>query len=224
MAPPPLHDAASSWLGWDSRTGQTVRHPQLQGLPDSPTNLTASPRKYGFDATMKAPFRLADDATISDLRAACADRLPELGASFGEAVSARLLVSAFNGFVAAIPSEPSETLNALAAGLVEEFDDFRAPLTDEELNKRRSSRLTSRQEQLLRTWGYPFVMEAFQFHMTLTGQRPHAEALVIADVLKRHFARVMPDPFEVRTIALLGEATNGFFHVIEEYPLASRSN
>ena len=35
--------------------------------------LTTEPRRYGFHATIKAPFRLAEDASPSDLSAALAE-------------------------------------------------------------------------------------------------------------------------------------------------------
>jgi hypothetical protein len=38
-----------------------------------------------------------------------------------------------------------------------------------ELEKRRTAGLSARQEELLSVWGYPYVMDEFRFHMTLTG-------------------------------------------------------
>jgi hypothetical protein len=53
---------------------------------------------------------------------------------------------------------------------VREFDGFRAPLTPEDRARRNPSALTPRQCDYLDRFGYPYVMEDFRFHMTLTGR------------------------------------------------------
>jgi hypothetical protein len=64
---------------------------------------------------------------------------------------------------------------------VQGFDDFRAPATDAELARRAPASLTPRQRELLKTWGYPYVLDEFRFHLTLTdripdGQHPEVSA------------------------------------------------
>ena len=53
-------------------------------------------------------------------------------------------------------------LGRLAAACVRDFDSFRAPLSPEELAKRRAVDLTARQEELLVEWGYPYVFDEFE--------------------------------------------------------------
>ncbi len=43
------------------------------------------------------------------------------------------------------------------------------PLTDAELARRRRAALTPEQDALLQAWGYPYVLEHFRFHLSLTG-------------------------------------------------------
>ncbi len=217
MAPDELHGQASRWLGWDSRKGKQTEHPALEGLPASVADLTATPRKYGFHGTMKPPFRLAEGLTQSDLEAVCASRL---GALQG-AVVERMVVQPLDGFVALVPQTPSDSLNRLCNAVVEGFEDFRAPLNEAELAKRRKAHLTAAQEANLVRWGYPYVMSEFRFHMTLSGRLSAEDARKLATRLQDHFAPLIPQPFPVTSISLLGEDANGFFHVIASYALAS---
>ncbi|MBV6658578.1 MAG: DUF1045 domain-containing protein [Devosiaceae bacterium] len=216
MAPAALHKAASAWLGWDSRTGQRLEHPVVDGVEGEPEELTATPRKYGFHATIKPPFRLKEGITDEVLQQTCRERCAELGAI----ALPSLVVRSFKGFVAMVPGEPSAALQTLAADVVERFDDLRAPLTDEELAKRRKSGLTDKQKALLQTWGYPHVMDEFQFHMTLSGRQSEPKSVALAAALAAHLHPLTPRPFPIESMALLGEDEAGFFHVIDDYPLA----
>jgi hypothetical protein len=217
MAPNELHGEASQWLGWDSRKGKQIEHPTLEGLPASVADLTATPRKYGFHGTMKPPFRLAHGKTQGDLETACATRLGAMGPASVE----RMVVQPIDGFVALVPQTPSESLNRLCNEVVAGFEDFRAPLNGAELTKRRKSRLTEAQEANLARWGYPYVMAQFRFHMTLSGRVTGDDASKLATRLQNHFAPLIPQPFPVTSISLLGEGDDGFFHVIDAYALAS---
>ena len=50
-----------------------------------------------------------------------------------------------------------------------------APLTPVELERRRAAGLTPEEDALLLRWGYPFVLERFRFHLSLTGALRDAE-------------------------------------------------
>ena len=63
-------DFGAAWLGWDAGRGVAVAQPVLPGLDIAA--LTAAPRKYGFHATLKPPFRLADGTSAADLAQATA--------------------------------------------------------------------------------------------------------------------------------------------------------
>ena len=207
-------DAASAWLGWNSATGQAMAHPHVPDLPVSVADLTATPRKYGFHGTIKPPFVLAEGASVDGLHAAarafCATRAP---------VSIPALeVRRLGGFVAIVPTEPSEALADLAAASVVALDTFRAPPSEAELARRRKAGLSDRQEALLAQWGYPYVMEEFRFHLTLTGRTDQAEAVCAA--LAAHFAPVLPTPFVIDSLALMGEDADGMFHLVQRYTLS----
>src|SRR6516165_8839808 len=61
----PLTTAVALWLGRDAFTGRPQPTP-----PDATVDvgtITAEPRRYGFHATMKAPFRLPRDRGLAEL-------------------------------------------------------------------------------------------------------------------------------------------------------------
>lgn len=159
-----LHRFGSTLLGYDAVSGDELRFPD--GVAPDWREVTEDPRKYGFHATLKAPTALADGRSEAELLDACA-------AFAGRARRIPLIepvVDAISGFIAVIPAKLSDELQQLAADCVTEFDAFRAPLTQEDRARRRPERLTERQRDYLDRWGYPYVMEEFRFHMTLTGR------------------------------------------------------
>lgn len=205
----------ASWLGWDSVAGQALAHPALDGLPRPVEEITATPRKYGFHGTVKPPFRLADGLS----EAALHDATGALCAALAPVEIPALSLRRLGGFVAVIPVEHSEPLSRLAADVVSGLDAFRAPASEAELAKRRKSGLSERQEYLLARWGYPYVMDEFRFHLTLTGKLG-AEAAPMAERLRSHFTPVLPQPFLVNSLCLMGEDESGFFHVLHRYTLS----
>lgn len=206
--------AASSWLGWDNVAGRAVPHPAIADIPAPVETLTATPRKYGFHGTIKAPFVLAQRHNATDLHNAlgafCATRAPVQVPD--------LEVRQLGGFVAVVPATRASALADLAGETVEALDAFRAPPSEGELARRRKAGLSDRQEALLQRWGYPYVMEEFRFHMTLTGRTPDAET--VRTVLAEHFAPVLPRPFVIDSLALMGEAADGHFHLVHRYTLS----
>ena len=209
-------DATASWLGWDAARGDRVAHPVLDGLPADVAALTAEPRKYGFHGTIRAPFRLADGVTPRELTAAVgglAERLRPV-------VFPRLVLRAMQGFLALLPDGDDSALLALGAEVVRTLDPLRAVLTADEIARRDPARLTERQRELLGLWGYPYVMEEFRFHLTLTGRLPEAKAEVVRAILGRWLAPVLPEPFVIEDLCLFGEDAAGRFHLVSRHALA----
>ena len=177
FVPPPdsvLYRFGASVLGYDSHRGESLDFPD--GVPAGWPEIVREPQVYGFHATLKAPFRLADGYRESDLLEAFAAGLPGQTAVQGGLLAIRPIGS----FVAMTPTVPATPVNALAATCVRAFDRFRAPLSDDERAKRLQAPLTPAQRAHLEQWGYPYVFDAFRFHMTLTGSVDadrHAEAL-----------------------------------------------
>ena len=147
---------------------------------------------------MKAPFALADGATpealIDAVRAFAADRDAVAGP--------RRTVAALGRFVALVPDGPSPEISTLAAGVVEHFDRFRAPLEGADRAKRLASNLTDRQRTLLDRWGYPYVFDAFRVHMTLSGpldDRTRTTVISAAQTAARSFLEM---PFVLDRLAV----------------------
>lgn len=205
----------AAWLGWDTQAGHPAAHPELDGLPRPLADITETPRKYGLHGTLKPPFKLADGQTEQAL----ADALAAFCAGRAPVVLDGLAVTRLGGFVALTPVGDVTALSALASAVVAAFEPFRAPLTDAQLARRRAAGLTDRQEALLTRWGYPYVMEEFRFHLTLSGKLgPDADA--VAAVAQAYVAPALPAPFPITGLSLCGEDAAGRFHVIHRYPLS----
>lgn len=214
--PGPLADFGAAWLGWDCLAGRNVDHPEVPGLPVPLAEITETPRKYGMHATMKPPFRLCDGAGEAALRAAfegfCRTATP---VSLDGLTLARL-----GRFLALVPQGDETHLRSLAANTLHAFEPFRAPLTEVELARRRAAGLSPEQDALLLQWGYPHVMQAFRFHMTLTGKLPRKQAIQTQTALAPIIDPLVPRPFFITSLSLMGEDALGRFHLIEQRALS----
>jgi hypothetical protein len=103
--------------------------------------------------------------------------------------------------------------------VVERLDPLRAPLTDAEIARRRPERLTPRQRELLDQFGYPYVMEEFRFHLTLSGRLTDDQMAMLRPLALAHFDGLQPEPFVLEDLCLFGEAADGRFHLLNRYPL-----
>lgn len=204
--------AAAAWLGWDAGQGQGVAQPD-PGL----AKITAEPRRYGFHGTLKPPFRLADGVGFEELCAATAT----LAARLPTVVLPGLEMVSLHGFLALVPQGDLGALQGLAAEVVSGLEPFRAPLTDAEIARRKPDSLTPRQRDLLGAYGYPYVMEQFQFHLTLTGPLADAEQGEVAQAAALQFKAVLPRPFTVDDLCLFGEDAQGRFHLLHRYALTA---
>jgi putative phosphonate metabolism protein len=205
-------------LGYDAHTGNEVPFPAdaLRVAPDW-RDITADPRKYGFHATLKAPMALPPGRTEAELAAACA--------AFAQRARPipviRPIVDAISGFIAVIPGEPCPELQQLAADCVRDFDAFRAPLTDGDRARRNPAKLSERQRDHLDRWGYPYVMEEFRFHMTLTGRLDTERRGPIIDMLRQRFAGLHLDTLAIDRIALFRQNDAASrFRIVGEWALA----
>lgn len=170
--------AGHRWLGRDVASGEFLEQPKCPGLtPTRLAQLTAAARRYGFHGTLKPPFHLRDERRLPELRRAIATL-----AARQQAFSFQVSLAPLAGFLAWLPSSGMEAIAAVASACVTEFDDFRRPPSVEELVRRQSVGLSRSQEALLLRWGYPYVLEEFRFHLTLTdaASGPDAQALLAA--------------------------------------------
>lgn len=211
--PSPLADAAAAWLGWDCQRGH--RPVPIHDMPAFPPEVTAAPRKYGFHATLKAPFRLMPGVTAADLDRAVA----ELAQGMAPVILPGLALQRLGGFLALVPDCPAPTLMHLAGQVVRQLEPFRAPLNAFEIARRKPERLTERQRGHLIHWGYPYVMEEFRFHMTLTDDLSVDQSAAVAAALQRWLMPLVPRPFAIQDLCLFGEAEDGRFHLIARHAL-----
>jgi len=228
IAPPPDSDLwrfGCRVLGRDAATGATIEGFAPEGHdPSAWRDVAAEPRRYGFHATLKAPFRLREGRTLEDLEG----RIAEFAASVQAFDLGALRVASLRpvggdfGFVALTLSSRSADLVALEARALREFDCYRAPPSESEIARRRPDRLSARQREYLHAWGYPYVLEEFRLHFTLSG--PVSSPANLAPKLAEAFAREVPDStFAVDALALFEQRGGGDFHLLQRYRLEGRS-
>ena len=121
--------AGNSWLGRspvDVEDGGSARAAcPFPVDADWLWTMTASPRRYGFHATLKAPMHLAagtlPEDFIARVKAWAAER---------PVTKVRLQCATLGQFVALKPADQTstDTLRDLAGACVREFEDYRAPL------------------------------------------------------------------------------------------------
>jgi putative phosphonate metabolism protein len=175
------------WLGRDEHDNTALPQPGFAGIhPEELQALTAEPRRYGFHATLKAPFHLSAGHHEADLVA----RMRHLAQTLAPVALGPLQLATLGNFVAWVPEAPPAGLQSLAAACVTGLDDLRAPLSEADLARRRSAGLDAREAELLALHGYPHVLERFRFHMTLTGPVDAATAQRVCQALASQPARL----------------------------------
>ena len=214
----PLAEFARGWLGRDPETGDMRSHPTIPGISATRfEEITADPRHYGFHGTLKAPFPLAPGVTEDDLAAAVSG----FAAGYRVFRLDGLTLKAIGRFLALVPSEPSRALEDLAADCVRTFDRFRALPSAEELTRRRAAGLSPRQDEYLMRWGYPYVLEEFRFHLTLTGSLDELEHSVVKRRLEELTASFCAVPLAIRDLAIFTQDDRTVpFRVLARFPLA----
>lgn len=201
-----LAQRAAAWLGRDAFSDAML--PPVAVAPLSAAEVafhTAAARRYGFHATLKAPFRLVGGETEASLAAA----LDGFVAEAEPPVIPRLALKQIDGFFALVPGDPTPALDALAGAIVERFDRFRAPMSEAEMARRNPDALSPRELNYLHKWGYPYVFDAFRFHMTLTGRVAGGDAVRVRAAIEDFFAPMIGAPLEIATLALFGEPDHG---------------
>jgi putative phosphonate metabolism protein len=202
------------WFGGDSRN---AGH-DLPGFSRERLNvLTAASRAYGLHATLKAPFQLHPAIDPAELRAA----MEAFAGRRAAALAPPLRLCAIHGFLALMPSGPAPVVDRLAADCVRVFEPFRAPPTHAEMARRRAAGLSLPQSALLARWGYPYVMEQFRFHLTLTDRiADAAERMAVLQRIVPLAAPFRSAPLTIDQICLCRQDQPGQPFVIEErYPL-----
>lgn len=209
--------AGCQWLGRDTAAMRSLAQPAIPGIaPALLHNLTRDARRYGFHATLKAPFRLAEgqDAVALDqaLSIFCRQQC--------QVIIPAPQVQWMGNFLALRPNAECPAIDALALRCVRHFAAMSAPLNSTELKRRNSQILSARQQELLQRWGYPYTEEEFRFHLSLSDAMHYADesvASILRDAAVKHFQ--MTETMCVKGIALCGEETPGAdFRLLKHYP------
>jgi 2'-5' RNA ligase len=213
FAPPAegaLWRLGSGLLGYDAVTGEALPLTVPPGFaPEEWRAATQTARQYGFHATIKAPFTLKDGRREDELRAALRDF-----ARSRKPFSLKLRPVSLDGFVALTPEDPPAGLAELERDAVLGFEAFRAPLSEAQLAKRLKTPLMPRQRELLDCYGYPYVLDQFRFHMTLSDRLDTArQARVLAFLAERDEAS---QTIAIDRLALFHEGAKGFVILANE--------
>ncbi|MCP3418652.1 DUF1045 domain-containing protein [Bradyrhizobium brasilense] len=219
----PLTAAARDWLGRDAFAG---------GSPTAPIELaaaatnqvhgasTTAPRRYGFHATLKAPFRLKEGCSVEQLERA----LQKFVATWPSCPIGPLKIDLLGGFFVLVPESPVPTLRGLASRIVEEFDRFRSPLSQGELQRRLNSPLNEIETTHFVQWGYPYVFDRFRFHMTLTDRIATDSQPDVRRELDAIFGSLLSEDYSVDALSLFVQEHSGAdFVVRSQFALRSRS-
>lgn len=200
------------WLGRDAQSG-------LESHVNRSTRAwTQAPRRYGWHATIVAPFHCARGVTPADVLAA-ARAWAGTVLRFDTPVS----VEEMKRFVAlrAKHAEDDERLRALAASALNVIAPLRARPSAESIERRTSPGMNARQIALLREWGYPYVLDEYRFHMTLSDSLDDAQARAsIVSEWTQRIERLGPLP--VHGAALFVESEPGApFTLWQRLPFAN---
>ncbi|RDU96185.1 DUF1045 domain-containing protein [Trinickia dinghuensis] len=203
-------DAGCRWLAGDPESGEALEPPLLPALAERSLDvpsLSHAPRRYGWHGTLVAPARraigIAGDDIVSHARAWARRQQP-----FELPVEA----AALERFVAIRPATEggAAAMQALAADALHAFAPLRAMPSEQEQQERRrrlGAALSERQRALLDRWGYPYVLEEFRFHMTLSDSIDAQERQVLIDWWSEHVPKL--GPLSIEGAALFVEPRAG---------------
>jgi putative phosphonate metabolism protein len=204
----PLWTRGCAWLGRDPETGSELPQPDIDGIAAQVTE----PRRYGFHATLKPPMQLTApfDQFLREVKRFCREQKPF--------AMPRLDVTLLGRFIALCPSSASAELQAFADACVVSLDAYRRP-EDAAAQAKRAAGRTDPQRRNIAKWGYPFVMEDWRFHMTLSN--PTADGQLM-EAAQRHFSEALALPRGVASVAVFVEPAKGEpFQLLERIPLAA---
>ncbi len=212
----PLARFAAAWLGRDPYAGKAVAQPAVPGVSaERLAAITASPRLYGFHGTLKAPFLPAEGIGAEGLHATVRDLARSL-----PPVEVPLKLDSLGGFLALVPAEPLPALQALADACVTGLDHLRAPLDEAELARRRRSGLSPVEDAHLIRFGYPYVLDRFRYHMTLTERLAEPEHGQLKQILTDLTAPFCREPFLLDALVIFEQPDRSSpFVVTGRHPL-----
>ena len=212
-------NAGSEWLGRCSSSEQAVHRSFPPSItPEKFIQLTASPSRYGWHATIKAPFVLRADADFIQLK----NELSLICSQFKPFKLPRLKVSRLDDFIALTPTGDTTEISRVENACVKQLHRLAAPLPPDELLRRRAAGLSLAKDSMLLKWGYPHVLEYFRFHISLTGPLRDYSELEIQSLM--NFASEKFDSLpecQFESLAIFAEPERGENFVLLEHCMFS---
>jgi hypothetical protein len=199
----PLWQRGCEWLG---------REPDGLSSTAGPAQpLVATPWRYGFHATLKAPLRLLDGAREQDWLKA----VEVLAARHRPFMMPALQVGRLSHFVALCTVQPlaaDHPLRRLADDCVLLLDAWRAPVSTADAARPTEPAQHTAQNNHLLLYGYPHVFGQWRFHMTLSNHIPEADSAVaeaLALAAARHFGPALALPLPCHHLCVFVEPGPG---------------
>lgn len=198
----PLEQFGKAWL---SRTNGAAAAKITTSRIDPAriSAITESSRRYGLHGTLKPPFELNPATTLDALLGAAR----VFARSIAPVEIPALELAEIGKFIALTPVSQSAALEKLSAACVRAFEAFRMPLSDQQMNSYKLNKLTVHQEQMLEHWGYPYVMEEFRFHISLTDRiDDDQERQAVMENLQTLAAPILGQPNKITDITIFSQA------------------
>jgi hypothetical protein len=192
----PWWDAGCRWLSRDPESGAVLAPPVIPALAarlrDVP-GLSRSPQRYGWHGTLVAPARSVAHTTLVDIV-----RRARAWAARQSAFDLTVEAAALEQFVAIRPAtaEGAAAISTLAADALHEFAPLRAMPSEQDRQRRLAADLNARQRELLERWGYPYVLDEFRFHMTLSDSIEPDDRAALIDWWRPQLAELGPMPID----------------------------
>lgn len=160
-----LERFGEQWLGRCAEAGKECDRLSIPEISrDQLRTFTSTPRHYGFHGTVVPPFELREPHEVDIF-------FEHVGSFAKEHEPFRMepfIIKEIGSFIA-LALNNQQPIADLAASCVRSFHPFRAEPSLAEMERRRAKGLTPAQQRNLTRWYYPYVMDDFLFHMTLTG-------------------------------------------------------
>ena len=192
----------------------------------APREVTCSPRRYGFHATLKAPRRLREGAQLD----AFIDAVASLARAHAPFTMPPLEVRWLADFLAIRPAHdvaPEHPLRRLADRCVCELNEWRAPVSPAALRRHGPPASDDpHARERAHQWGYPHVLDHWRFHMTLSDPVPERSVSIrhsVEALARQHFAPALTLPLMCDELAVFVEAAQGAdFVLVQRLPLWRR--
>ncbi|RUL76075.1 DUF1045 domain-containing protein [Dyella choica] len=156
--------------------------------------LMGNVRRYGWHATLCAPFALNEQGSYDELRRHVAEI-----AQRNQAFELSLHLQQLAGFLALRPSGNKADINQLAEQCARRLNSLRAPTT-EAAWQRRAAKLDATELALYQQFGYPYVLDRYRFHMTLSARASEEEERALRAWLSPRVANLPPTCIDALTI------------------------